>query len=130
VSRSFKLLQLVFIRMIQHPIRMTLSARQASGFLSKTQLWKDCCNYLDDVDYRPDMLIRKASIAIQIQMSERQLAWSGRACIKYGNCVHQINHPDDHPPCPNARSFCMEITCSGHATVRMTMHHRPDVALK
>jgi hypothetical protein len=27
----------------------------------------------------------------------RQSARSGRACIKYGNCVHQNNRLDDHP---------------------------------
>jgi hypothetical protein len=39
---------------------------QASGFLSKTQIWEDCCNRPNDVDSRPDVLIHKASIAIQI----------------------------------------------------------------
>jgi hypothetical protein len=45
---------------------------QASGFLSKTQIWEDCCNRPDDVDSRSDALIHKASIAIQIQTSGRQ----------------------------------------------------------
>jgi hypothetical protein len=44
------------------------------------------------VDSRLDTLIHKASIAVQIQTSGRQSAWSRLACIKYGNCVHQINH--------------------------------------
>jgi len=55
---------------------------------------------------------------------------SERASIRYGNCVHLINHPNDHPPSPDARSLYMEITCSGCATVRTTVHHRPDAALK
>jgi len=88
---------------------------QASGFSSKTQIWKECCNCPDDVDSCPDALIHKASIVIQIQTSECQSAWSGHACIKYGNCVHQINHPDDHPLDPYPRSLYIEITCSGRA---------------
>jgi len=82
------------------------------------------------VDSHPDALIHKASIAIQIQMSGRQSSWFGRVCIKYGNCVHQINRPDDHPPGPNTRSLYKEITCSERATVRTTGQHRPDAALK
>jgi len=103
---------------------------QTLGFLSKTQIWEDYCNRTNDVDSCPDMLIHKASIAIQIQTSGRQSSWSGRASIRYGNCVHQISCPDDHPPGPDARSLYMEITCSGHATVRTTMPHHPDAALK
>jgi hypothetical protein len=103
---------------------------KASGFLSKTQIWEDCCNHPDDVDFRLDVLIHKASIAIQIQMSGHQSSWSGHACIKYGNCVHQNNSPDDHPPSLNARSLYMEITCSERATIRTIGKHRPDAALK
>jgi hypothetical protein len=93
-------------------------------------MWEDRCNRPDNVDSHPDALIHKASIAIQIQTSGRQLLWSRRACIKYGNYVHQINHPDDHPPDPDVRSLFMEITCSERATVQMTGHHRPEAALK
>jgi hypothetical protein len=46
------------------------------------------------VDSRLDALIHKARIAIQIQPSGRQSAWSGRAFNKYGNCVFNFNHPD------------------------------------
>jgi hypothetical protein len=38
--------------------------------------------------------------------------------MKYGNCVHQINRPDDHPLGPDARSLYMKITCSERVTVR------------
>jgi len=99
---------------------------KASGFLSKTQLWEDRCNRLNDVDYRPDALIHKASIAVQIQTSRRQSPWSGRASIRYGNSVHQISRSDNHPPGPDGRSLYMEITCSRLMTVRMTGHHHPD----
>jgi hypothetical protein len=130
LSRSFDLLQLASVRTFQQHIRTTLSVRQASGFLSKSQLWEDRCNRPDDVDSRPNALIHKVSIAIQIQTSGRQSAWSGRECIRYGNCVHQINRPNDHPPGLDARSLYMEITCSGRAIVRTTGHHCPDAAQK
>jgi len=42
---------------------------------------------------------------------------------RYGNCVHQISRPD-------ARSLYMDITCSGRATVRTIVPHRPNAALK
>jgi hypothetical protein len=103
---------------------------QASGFLSKTKIWEVCCNRPDDVDSRQDVLIHKASIAFKIQTSRRQAAWSGCVCIRYGNCVHQINRPDDHPPGPEARSLYMEIACSRSATVRTTGNHRLDAAQK
>jgi hypothetical protein len=103
---------------------------QALGFLSKTQIWEDCYNRPDDVDSRPDVLIHKACIEIQIQKSERQPAWFGRSCIRYENCVHQISHLDDHPPGPDAQSLYMKIICSECATNRTTGHHRPDAALK
>jgi hypothetical protein len=48
--------------------------------------------------------------------------------IRYENCVHQINRPDDHSFGPDARSLNMEIVCSGSATVQTTGHHRPDAA--
>jgi hypothetical protein len=130
VSRSFELLQLAFVQTFQQHVLTTLSVRQASGFLSKALLWEDRYNHSDDVDSRPDALIHKASIAFKIQTSERQSAWSGRACIRYENCVHQINCPDDHPPGPDARSLYMEITCSESATIRTIGHHHPDAAQK
>jgi hypothetical protein len=111
-----------------HPSGQHSVFDKALGFLSKTQLWEDRCNCPDDVDYRPGALIHKASIAIQIQTSGRQSSWSGRASIRYGNCVHQISRLDDHPPSLNMGSLYMEITCSGRATVQTIGHHRPDVA--
>jgi hypothetical protein len=123
VSRSFKLLQLLYVR-------TTLSVQSSFRISFQTQIWEDYCNRLDDVDSRPDALIHKASIAIQIQTSKRQLAGSERACIRYGNCVHQIDRPNTHPPGPDARSLYMEITCRGRTTVRMTVPHCPNVAFK
>jgi hypothetical protein len=109
-------------------VRTTLSVRQASGFLSKTQLWEDRCNRPDDLDSHSDALIHKASIVIQIQTSGRRSSWSGRSSIRYGNYVHQINRQDDHPIGPDVRSLDMKITCSESATVRTIGHHRPDAA--
>jgi hypothetical protein len=106
------------------------------------------------VDSRPDALIHKARIAIQIQPSGRQSAWSGRtfnrygncvfnfncpdACLSwsgralngYGNCLLKINCPEGHPPWSGHAKPYMEITCSGRAIVRTTVPHRPDAALK
>jgi hypothetical protein len=103
---------------------------QASGFLSKTQIWEDCFNRPDDVDSRPNTLIHKASIAIQIQTFGHQLAWTERAYIRYQNCVHQINRPNDHSPGLDLQSLYKEITYSRSATVRTTRHHHPDAAQK
>jgi hypothetical protein len=130
VSRSFELLELASVWTFQQHVRMTLSVRQASGFLSKTQLWEDHCNRPDDVDSRPDVLIHKASISFKIQTPRRRSAWSGRACIRYGNCVHQINRPDDHPLSPDERSLYMEINFSESTTVWTKGHHRPNAAQK
>jgi len=117
-------------------------------------IWEDCCNCLDDVDFRPDALLLKVRIAIQIQPSGRLSAWSGRAfnrygncgfdfnrpddCLswsgrahsKYGNCVLKINRLDGHPPWSGRMKPYMEITCSERTTVRTTLPHRPDAALK
>jgi hypothetical protein len=106
------------------------------------------------VDSRPDALIHKASIAIQIQSSGRQsawsglafnrygnyvfnfnrpeacLSWSGRALNRYGNCLLKINRPDGHPPWSGSAKPYMKITCGGRATVRMTVPHCPDATLK
>jgi hypothetical protein len=130
VSRSFELLQLPYVRTIQQPIRTTLNVRSSFRISFQTQIWEDCCNRPDHVDSHPDALIHKASIAIQIRTSGRQSAWFGRTCIRYGNCMHQIDRLDAHPPGSDARSLFMEITCSGRATVRTTVPHRPDAALK
>jgi hypothetical protein len=65
VSRSFELLQLASVWTFQHHIQTTLSVRPAMGYLSKTQIWEDRCNYPNDVDSRPNMLIHKASRAIK-----------------------------------------------------------------
>jgi hypothetical protein len=88
VSRSFELLQLASVRTIQQPVRTALSVRSSFRIYFQTQIWEVCCNRSDDVVSHPDALIHKASIAIQIQTSGRQSAWSGRASIRYGNCVH------------------------------------------
>jgi hypothetical protein len=112
MSRSFELFQLASVRTFQQHVRTTPSVQPAMRFLSKTQIWKDRCNRPDDVDSRPDALIHKASCAFKIQTTGRQHSWSGRASYIHGNCVHQINRPDNHSYGPNARSLNMEITCS------------------
>jgi hypothetical protein len=58
------------------------------------------------------------------------LSWSGRAQSKYGNCVLKINRPDGHPPWSGRAKPYMEITCSGHATVRTRLSNRKDFQRK
>jgi hypothetical protein len=128
MSRSFELHQLASVRKFQQHVQTPLSVRPAMGFLSKTQIWEDRCSFPDDVDSNLDALIHKASIVFKIQMSGRLSSWSGRASIRYGNCVHQINRPDDHSLGLDGRSLGMEITCSDSATVRTTGHHRLETA--
>jgi len=126
VSRSFELLQLAYVRTIKQPVRKTINVRSSFRISFQTQIWDDCCNRPDDVDSRPDTLIHKASIVIQIQTFGRQSAWFGCVCIRYGHCVHQIDSPDAHPPGPDARNLYMEITCSGRVTVRTWLSNRKD----
>jgi hypothetical protein len=47
-----------------------------------------------------------------LQSSRRCGFSSGRASYIYGNCVHQINRPNDHSLGPYARSLNMEIACN------------------
>jgi hypothetical protein len=58
------------------------------------------------------------------------LSWSGRAHSRYGNWVLKFSRPDIHPPWSGCAKPYMEITCSGRATVRTTVPHSPDAALK
>jgi hypothetical protein len=50
-------------------------------FRSKTQIWENSCNRLDDVCSRPDAILDKASHAYKVQPSKRQSPWSGRASL-------------------------------------------------
>jgi hypothetical protein len=100
---------------------------QASGFLSKHRYGK-----ITAAVWKTWIPVRMRSSIRQVSQfkSRRQSAWSGRACIRYGNCVHQIDRQDAHPLGPDAQSLYMKITCSGRTTVRTTVPHRPDAALK
>jgi hypothetical protein len=100
----------------------------AMGFLSKTQIWENSCNRSDDVNSHSDALIHKVSWAFKIQTFGNQSSWSGRASYIYGNCMHQINRPNDHSCGPDARSLNMEIACSEGATVQTIGQHRQDAA--
>jgi hypothetical protein len=93
-------------------------------------IWEDCCNRPDDVDFRPDALLLKARIAIQIQPCGRLLAWSRRTFNRYGNCGFDFNRSDAYLSWSGHAKPFMEITCSGRATVWTTVSHRPDEALK
>jgi hypothetical protein len=136
-----------------HPSGRLSVIDQASDSF-QMQIWEDCFNRPENVVSRPDALIYKARITIQIQPSERLsawserafnrygncifnfnrpdtcLSWSERALIRYGNCVLKINRPDGNPPWSGHSKPYMEVTCSRRATVRTTVPHRPDAALK
>jgi hypothetical protein len=85
VSRSFELLQLASIWTFQQPVRTTLSVRQASGFLSKTQLWEDRCN------------VRMMWILVPTHLSIRQVSHS------------KFRRPDASQDGPDVRASDMEI---------------------
>jgi len=87
VSRSFELLQLASVQKFQQHVRTTLSVRQASWFLSKSQLWEVRCNRPDNVDFRPDALIHKVRI------------------------VFKSKRPNDSPHGPDPRPLDMGIVC-------------------
>jgi hypothetical protein len=70
------------------------------------------CIRPDDVYSRPDALIHKSSRAFKVQPTEQQSSWSGCSSFIYGNCVHQINRPDDSCYGPDMPSLDMEISCS------------------
>jgi hypothetical protein len=123
MSRSFELHQLASVWTFLHPVRTTLSVRPSFRFSFQNQILEDCCN-------RSDALFLKASSQFKFNRSDASLPWSGRAYHRYGNCVQQITRPDGHPHGPDVRSLYKEITCNGRATVRMTVRHRPDAALK
>jgi hypothetical protein len=82
------------------------------------------------VDSRSDALINKARIAIQIQPSGRQSTWSECTFNSYGNLVFNFNRPDDHLSWSGRAKALLEITWSGRATVRTTVPHCSDAALK
>jgi hypothetical protein len=124
------LFQLASVRTFQQLVRTTLSVRSSFRFSFKKKIWEDCCNHPDDVDSRPNALLLKVSSQFKLNHPDDSLPWFGSAYDKYRNCVQQITRPDGHPPSLDARSLYKEITCSGRATVRMTVPHRPDAALK
>jgi hypothetical protein len=102
ISRSF-------CSSMHPPDRLSSSSGRPSVFDQASEsfqnyIWEDSYNRLDDVDFRPDALLLKARIVIQIQSYERLLAWSGRAFNRYGNCGFDFNHPDE-------RIVNMEIAC-------------------
>jgi hypothetical protein len=69
-------------------------------------------------------------LRIQLQPFGRLPIMVRTRANRYGNCVLKINRPDGHPPWSGRAKPYMEITCSGCATVRTIVPHRPDTALK
>jgi len=64
---------------------------QASGFLSKTQIWEDCCNCLDTSHHGPDVraCIKYGKLRASDQPSGRLSSWSGRSKPLYGNYLQR-----------------------------------------
>jgi len=69
VSRSFELFQVASVRMSQQHVRTPFSLQPVMGFLSKTLIWEDNCNCLEDVCSRSDALHHKASRTSKVQLS-------------------------------------------------------------
>jgi hypothetical protein len=103
---------------------------------------------------RPDVSLHTARIAIQISRSRRQTAlvrtcvqliWklpirlqpSGRLpflvrtrALQIWKLRVEVHGPDASPPWSGRAKPYMEVTCRGRATVRTSVSHRPDAALK
>jgi hypothetical protein len=152
VSRSF-CASLHTFGSLSSPSRR-LSVFDQLQILSKFRIRKDRYIRPDDVVSRPEARLHKARIAIQISRSGRKSAlvrtpfikggnfrfdfncpdncsfWSERAHCRYGNCVLKFNRPDAHPSWSGSGKPYMEVTCGGRATVRTSVSHRPEAALK
>jgi hypothetical protein len=105
VLRSFELLQVKSIWMLQQHVWTPFSVRHAKGFLSKTQIWEDSCHRPDDVYSLLDAILDKARHAYKVQPSGRQYPWSGRASLN------------------------KDIVCRRSSTIQTLRQHRLDVAL-
>jgi hypothetical protein len=105
-----------------YPVWTSVSLRQESQF--------KC--------HRPDVnqpwsgraLISYGNCRFDFNRPDVCLSWSGRTHSRYGNCVLKNCRPDVHPPWSGSAKPYMEITCSGRATVRTSVSHRPDAGLK
>jgi len=120
VSRSFELLQLDSVWTFQQPVRITLSARQASGFLSKdTNMGRllqpfgrrgfpsGHAKFIRQVSqfkskrpnasqHGPDARALYMEIHASDQRSGRPSSWSGHTKPLYGNYLQRTcDRPDD-----------------------------------
>jgi hypothetical protein len=96
---------------------------------SRHSYWKTVATVRMMCDPVRTMSSIRKECAYQVKPSGRQPSWSGRSSFIYGNCVHQFNRLDDHPPGPDAPSLIMVITCSQSETFRTLGQHRLDAAL-
>jgi hypothetical protein len=112
MSRSFEPFQVTSVWTSQQHIRTPFSVQPGMGFLSKTRIWEDSSNHLDDVCSFPDSLLHKASCAFNVQPSGPQSSWSGLSSFIYGNYVHQFNRPDVSLHGLDTPSLDMVIACS------------------
>lgn len=85
-----------------YTVRMPFSVRQVKWFFSQTQISEDNCNCPDNVVFRLDSILDKASRVEEVQPFGHQSTLSGRSGLN------------------------MKIVCSWSATVRMLGQHRLD----
>jgi hypothetical protein len=83
--------------------RLSVFDQASNSF--QVHIWKDCFNHLDDVDSRPDALLLKARIAIQIQPSGCLSAWSRRALNRWKLRVEDQPSGRPSPPGPDTPSL-------------------------
>jgi hypothetical protein len=105
MSKSFELFSVAFARTSQQHVRTTFSVQQVKRFLSKTQIWEESYNRSDDVLFRLNTILDKASRAEDVQMSGQQSPLSERSYL------------------------VMEIAYYRSASVRMLGQYHPDAAL-
>jgi hypothetical protein len=105
-----------------YPVRTLISLMQESQFKyhhpDVSQPW-----------YRR-ALISEGNCRFNVNRSDVCLFWSGRTHSRYGNCVLKNCRSGVHPAWSGRAKPYMEITCSGRATVRTSVSHRPDAGLK
>jgi hypothetical protein len=76
------LFQLASIRAFQQPVRTTLSVRPSFRFSFQNQLWEDCYNRPDDVDFHLDALLIKASSQFKLNRPDARSTGMEIACSR------------------------------------------------
>jgi len=105
-----------------YPVRTRVSLRQESQFkYHRPNVWQLCFGRA---------FIKEGNCRFDFNRPDDYLSWSGRAHIRYENCVLKFSRPDAHPPWFGRANPYKEITCSGRATVWMSLLNRKDFPTK